>query len=157
MPSSPYDERSALPLIEQTLLWSMRTWVAGLRTPSEVVVGRMAAVFADLGAPACAGYIDGFMWVLRHGAARTIGIDCPCCPRLERDERVLLRVFALMQQDDWPVAAALLQGMVTPNACNAALDSAGRVGAELLRAKRRMGARLPRPASTWSPSDEPSS
>ena len=143
-PNCPDDLNGELPLVEQTLLWSMRVWVVCQHMPAADVLQKIAAAFADLGTPACANFLDGFMWALRHGAQRTIGIDCPCRPNLEQDERILLRVFALVQRGDNRTAAALLHGMVAQVGIRAAVHSAGLMGAELAQAGRWMKPRLPR-------------
>ena len=125
---------ASLSLSERTLLWSMRVWVAGLVRPELAAADQMAAALADLRAAHATAYLDGFMWALRHGATRTIGIDCPCQPGLDADERALLDVFALAQHGGGMEAAMLLRAMVSPAASRAALDSAERLGRALAAA-----------------------
>ena len=144
------DHTSELPWVERTVLWSMRAWVVCQQMPAGQVLEKIAATFADLGAPSCANYLDGFMWALRHGAERTIGVDCPCMPTLDPDERTLLRVFAVAQRGDHPMAAALLHRMVSPTGARAAANSAGLLGSELARAGRWMRPGIPRSKQTSS-------
>lgn len=120
-------ELATLSLAEGTLLWSMRTWVAGLARPDVDVNARIEAAFADLHVPGAAAYLDGFMWALRHGAVRTIGVDCPCQKDIDGDERALLDVFALAQHGSGMEALLLLRGMVSPTAARTALSSAERL------------------------------
>lgn len=76
----------------------MRVWVAGLHCP----IGarrRIADMLARLDAPDAAPHLKGFMRALRHGATRTVGVECPCRHRVSEDERALLDVFGLAQED----------------------------------------------------------
>ena len=74
------------------------------------------------------------MWALRHGAQRTIGVECPCNRTLDEDERTLLDVFALAQEGHGFEATLLLRTMATPSAVAAMIDSAERLGALLRQA-----------------------
>ena len=132
------DNRANLSMAEGTLLWSMRTWVIGLARPDVDVSARIEAAFADLRAPGATPFLDGFMWALRHGAVRTIGVDCPCQARVDPDERALLDVFALAQNGNGMEAVLLLRGMVTPAAARTALASAERVAERLAQAGTRL-------------------
>lgn len=138
-----HDERLALPIAENALLWCMRAWVVGLHRD----IGaerRIEDVLARLGAPIAAEYLFGFMFALRHGAVRTIGVDCPCQPRVSADERTLLGVFALAQEDQSLEAMLALRGLVSAPAAKAAWTSAEGVAGALLRA----GQLLTRPQAT---------
>ncbi len=138
-----YDERLALPVAENALLWCMRVWVAGLNRD----IGaerRIEDVLALLNAPEAAEYLFGFMFALRHAAVRTIGVECPCRPRVSADERLLLGVFALAQKGQSLDAMLALRGLVSaPGARVAWLSAEGVAGALL-----RTGRRLAPPAST---------
>ena len=137
-----HDERLALPVAENALLWCMRAWVVGLHRE----IGaerRIEDVLAQLGAPDAAGSLFGFMWALRHGAVRTIGVECACQPRVSADERALLAVFSLAQEGQSLEAMLALRGLVSASAAKAAWLSAEGVAGALLRA----GKRLARPAS----------
>ncbi len=122
--------RSALPMLENALLWSMQAWVVGLCKGADVA-GKIGDLFADLGAPTAAGYLDGFMWALSQGATRVLEVNCVCCDTLSADERALLDVFSLQQQGQVDEALELLQGMTTGGAALAARSSAMRLMAVL--------------------------
>ncbi|EHM01877.1 hypothetical protein HMPREF9946_01612 [Acetobacteraceae bacterium AT-5844] len=122
--------RSALPALENALLWSMQAWVVGLCKGADVA-GRIGDLYADLGAPTATGYLDGFMWTLSQGATRMLEVNCVCCDTVSADERALLDVFALQQQGQVDEALGLLRGMMTPGAALAARSSAARLIAAL--------------------------
>ena len=88
---------ATLSLAEGTLLWSMRTWVAGLSRPGVDVLPRIAAAFADLRAPDAASFLDGFMWSLRHGAVRTGHIDAGANKKVGLLIAVLALCLALVE------------------------------------------------------------
>ena len=136
------DERLTLPVIEGTLLWSMRTWVAALHHATEPAQ-RIAEIFARRDAPNAAGYLAGFMFALRHGAVRAVCVGRPGQPRISDDERALLDVFALAQDNQSFEALLVLRGFVTPAGARAAYQSAEGVAGEL----RRSGWLLRPPAS----------
>lgn len=118
--------RAALPLADHALLWTMQAWVVGHCRGGDVA-GRIAGVYADLGAPEAAGFLDGFMWAMSQGATRVLEVNCVCCPDVSADERALLDVFALQQQGREAEALDLLGGMMTPGAALAARGSARRL------------------------------
>lgn len=118
-----HDERLALPVAENALLWCMRAWVVGLHRDIDAE-RRIEDVLDRLGAPGAAGCLSGFMWALRHGAVRTIGVECACQPRVSADERALLGVFALAQEGQSLEAMLALRGLVSAPAARAAWLSA---------------------------------
>jgi hypothetical protein len=122
--------RSTLPLLDNALLWTMQAWVVGQCRGGDVAK-RIADVYADLGAPEAAGYLDGFMWVLSQGAIRLLEVNCVCCDTVSADERALLDVFALVQEAQEGEALALLGTMAMPGAALAARSSALRLVAAL--------------------------
>jgi len=138
---------SALPPLEHALLWCLRAWAMG-RCRGRDCSGRIAEVFSGLGAPAAAGCFEGFMWALNHGAVRVLDVRCACAAAVSADEAALLDAFVLAgaPADAGPgrplAAAAPLEGMTTPAATRACLDSAARVLA-LLRAAGHAPSRTP--------------
>ncbi len=132
---APNDERLALPVEQGALLWCMRAWVAGLQHPVEAE-SRIEDMMARLGATDAAPYFEGLMFALRHGAIRTLAIDCVCQPRVSDDERALLEMLGLAQERRPFEALLLLRGMVTPEGARAVLHSAERFGAALARVGR---------------------
>lgn len=129
------NQRLALPPSEGALLWSMRAWVVGQHRGVQAEA-RAAEALACLGAPDAADYLFGFMFALRHGALRTIAVDCPCRPLVSGDERALLGVFALAQEDQSFEAILSLRTLVTSGAARAAYCSAEGVAHALIRAGR---------------------
>jgi len=122
--------RAALPLADHALLWTMQAWVVGHCHGGDVA-GRITGVYADLGAPEAAGYLDGFMWAMSQGATRLLEVNCVCCPGVSADERALLDVFALQQEGRGEEALELLGSMMTPGAALAAHGGARRLVAAL--------------------------
>ncbi|MCG7360294.1 hypothetical protein MHZ93_03360 [Roseomonas sp. ACRSG] len=122
--------RSVLPLLDNALLWTMQAWVVGYCRDGDVAE-RIADIYAELGAPEAAGYLDGFMWVLSQGATRLLEVNCVCCDIVSADERALLDVFALVQERQEGEALALLATMAMPGAALAARSSALRLVAAL--------------------------
>ena len=137
----PTAQRSVLQVEQGGLLWCMRTWVAGLQA-GEDAGGRIERVFAGLGAPDAAPFLQGFMFAVGHGATRVVAVQCPCCPRLADDERMLLDAFGLAQEMRPFEALLLLRGLLSPEGARAALRSAEGVAAAMARA----GCFLPAPA-----------
>jgi hypothetical protein len=131
--------RSALPLPENVLLWSLRAWVIGHNRRIDVVQ-RIGAVFTQLGASEAASYLDDFMRILCRGATRTLNIDCVCYPEVSADESTLLDVFALQQEGYGNEARALLRQLIERNAAAAGCCSAAR----LVLALKAAGHALPR-------------
>jgi hypothetical protein len=131
-----------LPVPENALLWSMRAWVIGLCRHLDVSC-RIERVLAQLGASEATYDLNGFMWALRHGALRTIEINCVCYPEVSLDERMLLDLFALQQQEEHEDAFTLLSGLVTEREAVAASESSQRVALLLAVA----GNILPTPSS----------
>lgn len=130
--------RGALPPLENALLWTMQAWVVGFCRGSDVAK-RIADVYGELGAPEAAGYLDGFMWVLSQGATRLLEVNCVCCDTVSADERALLDVLALLQEEQEGEALALLATMAMPGAALAARSSALR----LVRMLNGAGHQLP--------------
>lgn len=125
--------RGALPLLDNALLWTMQAWVVGHCRDADVG-SRVADIYAELGAPEAAGYLDGFMWVLSQGATRLLEVNCVCCDIVSADERALLDIFALVQEGQEEEALALLGTMAMPGAALAARSSALRLMAALNQA-----------------------
>ena len=135
----PHDERLALPLGQAALLWCMRAWVVSQSRP--LAAGhRIPEVLDSLGAPDAAAPIEGFMAALEQGAARTLGVDCLCKPRVSEDERALLNIVALVQHNRPLEALLMLREMLTPEGAHAALGHAGGLGTALARAGRMLPA-----------------
>src|SRR5882724_5081769 len=88
------DERTALPHLEQLLLYSMRAWVIGV-CRGLAIAERLDEVFAVIGAPDAAAHLCGFMWAVGNGARRLLAVDCVCRAEVSDDERRLLDVLAL--------------------------------------------------------------
>lgn len=150
MPESR-DERLALPIDQGVLLWCMRIWVVGRSRPV-AAEHRITEVLRRFGAPDASAPVERFMAALRDGAARTLGVDCVCRPRVSEDERALLDAVALVQQDRPLEALLVLRGMLTPEGAHAALRCAEELAAALTRAGRI----LPAPEHdvhqyVWSP------
>lgn len=129
-----------LPDAENALLWATRAWVIGHCRRVDVTA-RIEAVLARLGAAEAAHDLNRFMSALRQGALRTIEINCVCHPEVSIDERMLLDVFALQQQEDHDDAYAILSCLLTERASVAACESAQRVGLSLAAAGRDLRCR----------------
>jgi hypothetical protein len=126
-------EMRPLPFVDRVVLWTMRAWVIGI-TRKLPVDDQIQEAFTRLGAPDAAGQLCGFMWVLGHGACRTLAIDCVCKPGTSADERHLLDILALTQHGRTFEAMLLLRAMMRPGAANAGRDAALRVTASLTAA-----------------------
>ena len=131
----PHDERLALPVGQQALLWCMRAWVAGLQRPVEAGP-RIQDMMTQLGAPDAAPFLEGMMFALRHGATRPLAVECVCWRRVSGDERMLLETLGLAQACRSFEALLLLRGILTPEGARSALRSAERLGVSLARAGR---------------------
>ena len=134
------DERTALPQLEQLLLYSMRAWVIGF-CRGLPIAERLDEVFAVIGAPGAAAHLCGFMWAIGHGARRLLAVDCVCRAEVSEDERRLLDVLALAQAGRSLEAVLLLRTLITPPAALAAGDSAARLGSALAAAGRKLSPR----------------
>ena len=132
---APHDERFALPLGQQALLWCMRVWVAGLHHPVEAGP-RIRDMMAQLGAPDAAPFFEGMMFALRHGATRPLAVACVCRRQVSDDERMLLETLGLAQACRLFEALLTLRGVLTPEGARAALHSAEQLGVSLARAGR---------------------
>lgn len=131
----PNDERLALPIEQQALLWCMRAWAAGPRQPIEAGP-RIQDMMTQLGAPDAAPFLEGMMFALRHGATRPLAVGCVCRRRVSDDERMLLETLGLAQACRLFEALLTLRGVLTPEGARAALHSAERLGVSLARAGR---------------------
>ncbi len=131
----PHDERLALPVEQQALLWCMRVWVAGLQRPAEAGP-RIQDMMTQLGAPDAAPFFEGMMFALRHGAARPLAVACVCRRQVSDDERMLLETLGLAQACRLFEALLALRAVLTPEGARAALHSAEQLGACLARAGR---------------------
>jgi len=134
------DERTALPHLEQLLLYLIRAWVIGF-CRGLPIAERLDEVFAMIGAPEAAAHLYGFMWAVGHGARRLLAVDCVCRPEVSEDERRLLDVLALAQAGRSLEAVLLLRSLITPPAALAAGDSASRLGQALAAAGRTLSPR----------------
>jgi hypothetical protein len=132
---------TALPTLENALLWTMRAWVIG-RCRNRDTAGRIAEVFGKLGAPACARHLDGFMTALGRGAIRCLEVNCVCHPEVSDDEAVLLEIFALQQQEHYDEAYELLAGMTTEFSAAAGCDSANQLALALRDAGQGLSVNL---------------
>ena len=131
----PHDERLALPVEQQALLWCMRVWVAGLQQPVEAGL-RIQDMMAQLGAPDAAPFLEGMMFAVRHGATRPLAVACVCQRQVSDDERVLLETLGLAQACRLFEALLMLRGILMPGGARAALHSAEQLGVSLARAGR---------------------
>lgn len=131
----PNDERLALPIEQQALLWCMRVWVAGLRQPIEAGP-RIQDMMTQLGAPDAAPFFEGMMFALQHGAARQLAVGCVCWRQVSDDERMLLEMLGLAQACRLFKALLMLRGFLTPEGARAALHSAEQLGVSLAGAGR---------------------
>ena len=131
----PNDERFALSVEQQALLWCMRAWVEALQ-PSPEAGSRVQDMMARLDAPDAAPYFEGMMFALRHGATRRLAVGCVCWRHVSDDERTLLETLGLAQERRPFEALLLLRGMLTPEGARAALHSAEKLGVSLARAGR---------------------
>jgi hypothetical protein len=148
-----------LPWLETMLLWSMRAWVIGSRRKIPVE-RQIEEVFDRIGAGDAVGALFGFMWVVGHGALRTLNVECVCNPGISADERCLLDVIALHQHRRSFEAMVLLRSLLAPRAALAAADSAARLTAALTDANRFLASPQlpttrhvftgPTPLPTWS-------
>jgi hypothetical protein len=143
--------REELPVLEDVLLWCMRAWVIG-RCRGVATGTRIERALARIGLSEACGYLEGFMWALSRGARRTIEIDCVCHPEVSADERMLLAVFALEQQEAHDDAYAILARLLTERAATAACESAQHL-ALMLSAAGEVLCPLPdRDLHRWEPS-----
>ena len=117
---------TALPALENALLWSMRAWVIG-HCRSVDVTDRIDQVFVQFRAPTAARYLDAFMQTLCRGATRTLEVNCVCNPDVSADESALLDVYALQQAGYEEEARALLGRMTIRQAAAAGCDYAARL------------------------------
>ena len=115
--------RASLPVAETALLWGIRAWAAGRRRGIDAEDG-ITLVFTRLGAPLAPGYLYGLMWVLRHGAARTLALNRPCDRGVSADEQALLDVLALTQERQGFERLLLLRTLLNPMAATPAGRSA---------------------------------
>ena len=131
----PHDERLALPVGQQALLWCIRAWAAGPQRPIEAGP-RIQDMMTQLGAPDAAPFFEGMMLALRHGAIRQLAVGCVCRCQVSDDERMLLEALGLVQACRLFEALLTLRGIPTPEGARAALHSAERLGVSLARAGR---------------------
>ncbi len=131
----PNDERLALPVEQQALLWCMRVWVAGLRQPIEAGP-RIQDMMTQLGAPDAAPFFEGMMFALQHGATRQLAVGCVCWRQVSDDERMLLEMLGLAQACRLFEALLMFRGFLTPEGARAALHSAEQLGVSLAGAGR---------------------
>jgi hypothetical protein len=125
----------SLPAVDGVLLWAMRAWAVGMRKKIPVEE-KIQNAFARIGAPDATGQLYGFMWILGQGKERILNVDCTCHPFISADERSLLDITALSQQDRSFEALLMLRAMVRPATALAAHDAAKRVAASLSAAGR---------------------
>ncbi len=135
MVESDRDRCSELPELENALIWCMRAWVIGHCNHRKVSDG-IESVFAALGVASAVADLYGFMRVLSQGARRTVEVNCVCYPDVSADERLLLDVFALQQNEDHEDAYAVMSHLMTERAAMAACDRAQRLALALAAAGR---------------------
>ncbi len=126
MQDSTTDSVSDLPPLEALLLWTIRAWVVGQCHARDAASG-INKVFAQLGAPEAAQSLEAFMHALARGGRRSVEIHCTCTPNVSDDERALLRVLALEQEEAPDESCALLAGLITERDAAAASASAYRL------------------------------
>jgi len=145
-----FEESKHRPMPGSELLWSMRTWVTG--TCREVPVeAQIRAVLETIAAPPAADMLFGFMWAIGHGTLGKLTIASVCEPRIGPDERLLLDVLALYQDERNLEAMMLLRSILPPLAALAARDSAERLATILGASGPGLPCRGCRPCNT-SPS-----
>jgi hypothetical protein len=132
--------RETLSSIENILLWSMRAWVMGIGRGLPVAE-KIEAVYGRVGAPEAPIQIYELMWIIGHGATRTLNVDCVCKRRVSGDERTLLDIVGLYQHGRSLEALVLLRTLVRPNAAMVA----GLAASEIARILLAAGQRLPAP------------
>jgi hypothetical protein len=128
-----------LPLLERSLLWSMRCWVIGARASIDVRP-RIARLFRQLHAEAGFGYLDGLLWALSDAKTRMPAVYCVCDTAVGADETLLLDSLALCQAGRSAAAEILLARLVAPPVAGIARVSAARLVGVLNQA----GHHLPR-------------
>jgi hypothetical protein len=120
------DGRSALPFLENALLWAMRAWVIG-HSRKLNVSPQIQNMFDGLGTPGAVDPLNGFMSAISSNATRRVNIDCVCYPGVSADESLLLDVLALQQEGYEEDGRMLLGAFTTPDACSIACDKATRL------------------------------
>jgi hypothetical protein len=130
-----------LPLLEQSVLWSMRCWAIGCRAGTDSMP-RIVTLFDRLRAPEASRYLDGLMWALNGGATRMLDVNCVCHHDVSLDEALLLDGVALHQEGRRADAQLLFETLMTPMAAEIACASAAR----LVTALNAAGHHFPRAA-----------
>jgi hypothetical protein len=132
------DDVVALPRIEQTLLWAIRTWVLGRQTGEDMSF-KLESVFRHVGATDAAVALQGLLWVLSQGLTRTLQVNCTCQMTVSADEDHLLQLFCLLGDDRVEDAESLLRGFAAERVALLAADCALRVVLELAASGYHLG------------------
>lgn len=119
-------ELADLAPLDQTLLWAMRAWVIGFCRQTKVA-DRIETVFTQLGAPEATHQLEGFMSALSQGTRQVLEVNCVCQTVVSDDERALLDIFVLQQDEDHDEAFSLLSAMLSETATVAACACANRL------------------------------
>jgi hypothetical protein len=144
----PSQSCTGLPMLENALLWAMRTWVIGHARRVDVAE-RIDRVFDRLGAPEATRHLERFMSVLARSATRVLEVHCVCHTEVSDDEAALLHLLALQQDEAYEEAYSLLAGMTIEEGAVLGCDHACR----LVLALRDAGQTLQRKPDATTPGD----
>ncbi|PCI34265.1 MAG: hypothetical protein COB54_00255 [Alphaproteobacteria bacterium] len=92
---------------EQLLLWSIRTWVMGMKRKTDFKT-ELERAYQAYGIPDASTLLDLFMYCLSFGANRSIDIRCRLNGSISPDELTLLNIMANCQQGKTDLAGCLL-------------------------------------------------
>lgn len=121
---------NTLPPLEQSLLWTMRTWVLG-HCRGVDFSDRIQTVFDTLRASEASYHLDHFMQVLSRAANRSLQVNCVCNRMLSEDEATLLDILALQQREQHEDAFERLARITNEWAAIAGCDHANRIALAL--------------------------
>lgn len=99
-PADGEDSFAALDNGRKLALWGIRVWVAALRNnwPPAQTRETLREGFALAYALEAIDPLEGMMSILAGGSSRQIAVNCPRCPGVTEDERILLDLVSLCQQ-----------------------------------------------------------
>lgn len=129
--------RDSLPMLEATVLWSIRAWVIGF-VHGEDVRARIQTLFNALRAPAAAAALSDWMDALRRGDGPVLEVNCVCVQTISQDESMLLDVLALLGEGQSTTAYGLLATLVDAEAAAEAVGAAARLMSALTEAGHHM-------------------
>ncbi len=112
-----------LPVLERTLLWSIRTWAAYHDEPQSVW-WPLDRAFTDAGIRPALEPFAQLMCALFAGLKRCPDIRCVRCPRLGRDEHELLSILADALHEPAQAINLRLRHLMLPAAALTAADAA---------------------------------